>query len=108
MKFVVTTLRRAEGDIIRIHAWIAERSEDGANRWYEAARQAINSLGQDADQHGVAPDSEDLEIEIRQKLFKTRRGRPYRLLYTIVGNEVRVLRVRGPGQDAVTADDISE
>jgi plasmid stabilization system protein ParE len=108
MKFVVSTLRRAEGDIIRIHAWISERSEDGANRWYEAARQAIASLGQEGDQHGLAPDCEETEIEVRQKLFKTRRGRLYRLLYTIVGNEVRVLRVRGPGQDVITVDDISE
>jgi plasmid stabilization system protein ParE len=107
MKFAVSTLRRAEADIISIHAWLAERSEAGANRWYEVARQAIGSLGQDADQHSLAPESAELDIEVREKLFRTRRGRMYRLLYTIVGNEARVLRVRGPGQAPVTSNDLN-
>jgi plasmid stabilization system protein ParE len=108
VKFAVSTLRRAESDIVHIHACIAERSNLGASRWYEAARQAINSLAYDAQQHGVARESERLGIEFREKLFKTRRGRPYRLLYVIDGQEVRVLRVRGPGQAPVTSDELRD
>ena len=108
MKFAVTTLRRAESDLISIHAWIAERSILGASRWYEAARRSINSLAYDAEQHGIARESKRLGIELREKLFKTRRGRPYRLLYVIVGQEVRVLRVRGPGQAPVTSDELRD
>ncbi|MCI0333633.1 MAG: type II toxin-antitoxin system RelE/ParE family toxin, partial [Planctomycetes bacterium] len=84
------------------------RSEQGAARWYQAARDAISRLAHDAEQQGYAPEDAEVAIRLRQKFFKTRRGRPYRLLYTIVGKEVRVLRVRGPGQAPVTADDISE
>lgn len=45
--------------------------------------------------------------EVRQCLFKTRRGRTYRALYTIVEDEVRVLRVRGPGQAPLTDDELA-
>lgn len=108
MRFVVSTLRRAEADINRTYAWIADQSQLGAARWYGVAREAINQLSRDADEHGLAPESAELGRDIRQKMFKTRRGRAYRLLYTIAGQEVRVLRVRGPGQAPVTAEDISE
>jgi plasmid stabilization system protein ParE len=108
MKLVVSTLRRAEADIDRIYAWIAERSQQGAAHWYQAAREAIKRLARDAAEHGLAPESADVSIELRQKLFKTRRGHPYRLLYTIIGDEVRVLRVRSSGQAPVDFDDIRE
>jgi hypothetical protein len=65
-------------------------------------------LRRDADWYGLAPESDELNIELREKIFKTRQGRPYRLLYTIVGREVFILRVRGSGQSPVTAEDITE
>ena len=108
MKFAVSTLRRAESDISRIYAWIAERSNSGASHWYEAAYHAIDSLAQDAEQHSLAPEGELLGIDLREKLFKTPRGRYYRILYMFDDVEVRVLRVRGPGQAPVSAEDISE
>ena len=40
-------------------------------------------------------------------MFRARAGRTYRALFTIVGNEVRVLRVRGAGQAPMTPDDIN-
>jgi hypothetical protein len=50
----------------------------------------------------LAPESAEVDYPVQQFLFKTPRGRKYRILYTIVGDEVRVLHVRGPGQDVIT------
>jgi plasmid stabilization system protein ParE len=62
MKFTVRTLRRAEADIVRTYAWIAQRSEQGAASWYRAAREAINRLASDARGPGQAPiTAEDIE-----------------------------------------------
>jgi len=108
MRFVVSTLQRAELDIDRTYIWLADRSKQGAAHWYQAAREAISRLANDAAEHGLAPESSKLGADIRQKFFRTRRGRPYRVIYTVVGNEARVLRIRGPGQAPVTAEDISE
>jgi plasmid stabilization system protein ParE len=108
MKFTVSVLQRAQADAEWIFGWIANRSPQGAAQWGRAYDATVQELSRDAAQWGLAPENEEVGIELRQKLFKTRRGRPYRLLYTIVGKEVRLLRVRGPGQAPVTGEDISE
>ena len=60
----------------------------------------------DADKRALAPESEHVDYEIREVLFKTRKGNPYRILFTIQGNEVLVLRVRGLGQDFVPEEQL--
>ena len=108
MKFTVVVLHRAKDDAEGIFHWIGERSQQGAAQWARVYRDALLALRVNPDQHGLAPESDEIGLPIRQKLFKTRRGRTYRLVYTIVGDEVRVLRVRGPGQAPITAEDVSE
>jgi plasmid stabilization system protein ParE len=108
MSYTLSVLHRARADIDETRAWIARHSPQGAARWYSVLRKNINELRSRPHQFGLAPESAELGIEIRQRLFKTRRGRLYRVLYTIVGKEVRVLRVRGSGQAPVTVEDISE
>jgi plasmid stabilization system protein ParE len=108
MTYAISILRRAGKDIDLTRAWIAGQSPQGSVLWYRSLREAVKELKHDAHQHGIAPESAELGTVVHQKLFKTRRGRPYRLLYTIIGDEVRILRVRGPGQAPVTPEDISE
>jgi hypothetical protein len=106
VKFTVVVLRRAKVDAQGIYDWIAERSEQGAAQWARVYGEALLALRGNPDQHAISPESDALGISIRQSLFKTRRGRTYRLLYQIIGGEVRVLRVRGPGQAPITQDDV--
>lgn len=46
------------------------------------------------------------DFELRQILFKTRRGRVYRAVYFIEVETVFVVRVRGPRQAPIEPDDI--
>jgi plasmid stabilization system protein ParE len=108
MKFVVSVLQRAWSDADRTFEWIARKSPQGAINWYRAFDAALVQLESDADKFSVAPESAQLGILIRQNLFKTRHGHTYRLIYSITGDEVRVLRVRGPGQAPVTTKDLAE
>jgi plasmid stabilization system protein ParE len=108
MKFAISVSDRAWSDADRVFEWIAARSPEGALRWNRVFEEALVQLQHDADQQALAPESVGLGREIRQRFFKTRRGRSYRLIYTIAGQEVRVLRVRGPGQAPVDFDDIGE
>jgi len=55
----------------------------------------------------LAVESDYVDFEVREVLFKTRRGLVYRALYTIRGDEVFVLHVRGPGQDFLSAEQLS-
>ena len=98
---------RAEQDA-QIFDWIAERSPDGANRWFAAFEHATKEVAQGSRPYGLAPEGQHVTYELRQFLFKTSHGRIYRGVFTVVGDEVRVLRIRGPGQPPLTADELGE
>lgn len=106
MTFRVKTLPKAEADIRSIANFIYERSPQGAEAWLDAYRQARLRLEQAASVYGSAIENEHFDIDVRQALFKTKHGRVYRLLFTIVDDEVRILRVRGSGQAPVAPNDL--
>ena len=106
MTFHVKALPRAEDDIRSITTFIYERSPKGAASWLKAYEDAITHLKQFAEGCPVAIENDELEIDARQKRFKTRRGNRYRLVFTIVRDEVRILRVLGPGRRPLRADEI--
>jgi plasmid stabilization system protein ParE len=108
MKFRVRTLRRAERDYREIMVYIAERSKEGAAAWARAFDKALLRLEELADTFPLAPEDEYVDFEVREILFKTRRGLVYRALFTIRAQEVLILHVRGPGQDFLTADELNE
>jgi len=107
MAYTVRTLSRAKDDAQQIFNWIKDRSPEGAFRWWAAFRDACRSLERIPERNSLAVESEQSDREIRQLLFKTRRGRCYRLLYLIVADEVHILRVRGPGQPDLTPDELT-
>jgi len=102
----VTILPRAERDAQAIFDWIFERSPEGARRWWNALEGAIGAIAANPQRCGLAPEDDLVPCELRQFLFKTRRGRTYRAVFTVVGTEVRVLRVRGPGQPPLEREEI--
>jgi toxin ParE1/3/4 len=106
MTFQVRTLQRASRAYNQILNYISKRSESGAVAWAKAYNAALVRLERAADTFPLAPEDEDVDFELREILFKTRRGRLYRALFTIRGNDVLILHVRGPGQDLLTSDDL--
>jgi plasmid stabilization system protein ParE len=105
MTYTVVVLRRAQGDVI--YDRLAQRSITGAERcWYQTFRNAADSLRTNPTRYSEAPEAASLGYEIRQHFFKTPRGRAYRLLYLVASDEVRVLRVRGPGQTPLASADL--
>jgi plasmid stabilization system protein ParE len=106
MKFNVIALRRADDDVRHITRWIAKRSPNGALSWLNAYEQLLARLAEQADSYNAAIEAPDFTVPLKQALFRTRQGRTYRAIFTVVGNEVRVLRVRGPGQPALREDEL--
>src|ERR1700737_4495267 len=98
MTFRVTILARARADVDHIYEWINQRSNAGAIRWYAALVKSVELLADSPESCGLAPESASLTRAVRERFFRTRRGRVYRILFTIDGEDVRVLRIRGPGQ----------
>ena len=106
MTFQVHELRRVQADVRSIAHWLAERSPQGAQAWLRAYDEMISRLEQQAGSCASAPENNDCDVDVRQVLFKTRHGRVYRALFLIEGQDVYILRVRGPGQAPVKPDEI--
>lgn len=106
MRFQIKVLRRADRDVDRILWWFSnqQKSPSGAATWFRSYEAALQRLSEFADSQSLSPESEYATHDVRHALFKTRRGRVYRILFTIVGDEARVLHVRGPGQNLVSVD----
>ena len=106
MSYQVELTARAERDVDGILAWLAQRSSQGAMTWYERFNHVLEQLAANAEQCNLAPENEDHDEAIRHAIFKTRRGKKYRALFIIRGEQVFVLHVRGPGQDLMPPDDL--
>ncbi len=108
MSFSVYELAKAKADKRAIFRWLLEQSRQGANAWLHAYDKALHRLSKDADSFRQAFENESCpDADVRQIFFKTRRGRFYRVLFLIEDTNVFVLRVRGPGQASVNADELT-
>jgi plasmid stabilization system protein ParE len=106
MTFAVRVLGRATADVDHIYLWLRQRSPEGAAAWYAVYLDKLRELADSIAASSVAPEATEFDMELRQAFFKTRRGRTYRLLFVIAGDDLRVLRVRGPGQHPVSRRDL--
>ncbi len=102
----IVVMPRAAMDTDHIFEWLRSRSPRGALAWLDALDANFERLKTDYDSMGKAPESELLGELLYQSLFKTRRGRTYRLIYLVDGNRVVILRVRGPGQPPLESDEL--
>jgi plasmid stabilization system protein ParE len=90
MTYRVVVLPGAEWDIANAVAWIAEQSP--VARWPEGIRQAMSTLSEMLSRCPVAGD--DFGGAIVRQLFYGRRRNRYRILFTVKGDTVQILRVR--------------
>jgi plasmid stabilization system protein ParE len=101
-------VQRAQLDVDAIFNWLAPRSVQGAISWYLAFRRAIDKISESPESFAQAAESPRLGIQVRQALFKTRRGRTYRIVFEATETEIMILRVRGPGQAPLRPRDLPD
>jgi plasmid stabilization system protein ParE len=102
----VVVLRSAERDVDSIIAWLAKRSPLGAQHWAEALEIAKQRLRDDPERFPLIFERVRVSYPVRDILFKTRKGKKYRAIFTIIGDEVRILRVRRPAQRPIRGRDL--
>ena len=83
----------AQQDINQAYQWLAERSLDAAERWFNTLYDTIGSLALFPERCPFAPETGFLNAEVRE-IFHGRRQHKYRLLFMVSENEVHVLHVR--------------
>jgi plasmid stabilization system protein ParE len=108
MSYELVIVEPAEFDVDCIYQYIRQRSPQGAGTWYRAFDKCLGRIVDQPFSFSLAPENSKFAFEIRQAIFKTRYGDPYRCVFTVADNEVRVLRVRGRGQSPLEKKDIVE
>lgn len=106
MSYQVIVLSQAQRDAALILAWLTDHSPQGANAWSRSWLEALHSLRRDPSGFGLAPEDERHDLTIQQFFFKTRRGRRYRIVFTIKSQTVYVMHLRGPSQDLLGPDEL--
>ena len=88
-------------DLDLARRWISRRSPSRAESWLNGARAAIETLGTFPRRCPLAPEDEELDLEIRQLLYGE-----HRILFTVADDVVRVLHVRHGAQRSLTPDEL--
>lgn len=107
MTFRVIIQPTAEVEIEQTYLWIAARAPETAARWYNGLIDAIASLDSLPTRCSLAPENAVFEHEIRHLLYG-RKGRRYRVLFTIVGDTVHVLHFRHWAQRTMALGEIQK
>jgi mRNA-degrading endonuclease RelE of RelBE toxin-antitoxin system len=94
----IVLVPRARKSLITIAKWLRSRSPRGATAWYKAFWAAAARISADPESYPAAEESPRLKRVVRQALFKTRRGRTYRIIFDFTKEEVIVYCIRRPGQ----------
>jgi plasmid stabilization system protein ParE len=97
MSYRVNVLARARQDFEAVIAWIAERSPEGAERLAARFEEVIARLERNPLIAPIAPESEHLGEELRQITFRTKAGRTFWATFTVAGDEVKIVQIRGAG-----------
>lgn len=109
MTYRVAIHSRARRDVRSIIEWLHARSSAGAISWFAAYEAALRRVESAPAGYARLEESDSFrDRDLRQVLFKTRRGRVYRGVFEIRDREVRILRVLGPGQDWLAPGDIDD
>lgn len=105
MTFQVIIQPPAEAEIENAYLRIAVEAPETAVRWYNGLREEIASLSSLPTRCSLAPEDAAFEYEIRHLLYG-RKGRRYRILFTIVDDRVHVLHFRHWAQRPMGSEEI--
>ena len=106
MKYRVTILPSARGEITEALLWQIEHRPASAAAWYTGMQGAILSLCEWPLRYALAPEADVFPVEVRQHLYGKGQG-VYRILYTVRDKTVYILHVRHAARAPVTEDEAS-
>jgi plasmid stabilization system protein ParE len=93
MRYRVLVTVQAKTNLRDYYLRAAVNAPATADRWLARFENALQSLADHPQRCGIAPENDAVEPTIRQLLFG-RSTSVFRVLFTIVGDEVRILHIR--------------
>ncbi len=114
MAYYVDVMPMALEDAQDALGWMEQHSPKHADEWYAGLLDAIFSLEEMPRRCGLAYENDDVDEELRQLLYTSRRV-VYRILFTILQDaageqegHLRVLRIRHSAQRPLTPRELKQ
>jgi plasmid stabilization system protein ParE len=95
----------AEDELRAAYRYIRDRAPDAARGWVKGARTKIKSLAHDPERAPLAPESVSFENPIRELFYGSGNRGTYRILFTVLGQQVYVLHFRHGSMSRVDPDE---
>jgi plasmid stabilization system protein ParE len=105
MSHRVVVTEEAKRNLRAAYLWAAERAPETALRWLSRFESELQSLSRNPKRCPRAPEDGLVAAEIRQFIFGRRSG-AFRVLFTVVEHEVRILHIRRAARDWADAADL--
>jgi plasmid stabilization system protein ParE len=102
--FEVRFSHRALADIDETLGWFSQRSSGAGDRWRRGLLAKIKTLEESPDAWPFADEAAELGLELRELPYGRRRY-CHRILFTIDGQVVNIVRVRHSARDRLGPDD---
>ena len=107
MKYRVILQRLAVQDLGKAYSWVAQYAPKSAARWLERIRAALQTL--DTNPHRCPLAKENAKVEFKLREFHVgKKPNVLRAIFTIDGDDVRVLRIRRAQRRWLTRRQIEE
>lgn len=108
MAYRIRYTQTAIDELHTANNWIAERVPEVAEAWFDGFILQLEKLHNQPLLYGLAPESELLEIDVRQITYRTKSRLANRALFTVRGNEVIILGIRRPGQQLLSPQEVEK
>jgi hypothetical protein len=105
MTYRVELTAEAYADLDRLMAAQEARSPGASGRLSAGFREALPRLEARPLSCGLAFENGAFPEELRHLLFRVGKGRPYRALFVVRGDVVKVLCIRAPGERPVRPEE---
>lgn len=106
MRYTIVLTARAIRDLDVARSFLRQLAPETAEKWYVGFLESLAKLESQPELWPHAPENAQFSYELRHFFYRTKSRRANRALFTIVGNEVRILAVRRPGQPLITKKDL--
>lgn len=97
MTFRVELSEEALADAEQLYGWVTEAAPFRGLLWFNRMMAAIDSRSTFPQRCAYATENNRFTFDVRQLLFG-RKSNVYRVVFTVEGDVVSVLRIRGPRQ----------
>ncbi len=102
MTYRLVYTERAKRDLEQAVQYIARKSPEAAQLWFEGFTTSLAKLKVTPLACGQAPESKKVEPDIRQYIYRTKSRRLNRALFTVVDQTVYILSIHRPGRQLLT------